>query len=109
VVCGEGSDSRCDEVTIRILDEAESDLVGGFHFYEQQDRGLGSYFLDSLYADIESLLLYAGIHEKHFGYFRMLAHRFPFAIYYLIDRDVIEIHAVLDCRRSPLWTRRRLE
>ena len=45
---------------IRILDLAERDLVEGFRFYEAQETGLGSYFLTNLYADIESLRLYAG-------------------------------------------------
>ena len=42
---------------IEILDEAESDLIEGFHFYDGQEPGLGSYFLDSLFSDIDSLLL----------------------------------------------------
>lgn len=33
---------------IRILDQAENDLVEGFHFYEPQQPGLGTYFLQSL-------------------------------------------------------------
>lgn len=36
---------------IEILDRAEQDLVEGFHFYEAQQVGLGSYFLVNLYAD----------------------------------------------------------
>ena len=47
---------------IEILDSAEKDLIDGFKFYERQSRGLGGYFLDSLFSDIESLYLYAGIH-----------------------------------------------
>ena len=39
---------------IEILDEAEADLIEGYHFYEAQDAGLGSYFLDSLFSDIDS-------------------------------------------------------
>jgi hypothetical protein len=49
---------------IEILDKAEDDLVAGFHFYEEQETGLGTYFLESLYSDIESLKLYAGIHRQ---------------------------------------------
>ena len=41
----------------------ESDLIDGFHFYETQQADLGSYFLDSLFSDIDSLLVYAGVHE----------------------------------------------
>ncbi len=42
---------------IEILDEAEADLVEGFLFYEHQENGLGWSFLDSLFSDIDSLLL----------------------------------------------------
>ncbi|HBA27458.1 MAG TPA: hypothetical protein DCY98_08730 [Nitrospinae bacterium] len=93
---------------IRILDSASQDLIKGFDFYEKQEAGLGSYFIDSLFADIDSLLVYAGIHPIHFEYYRMLSKRFPFAIYYkIIDID-ISVYAVLDCRRNPAWTRERL-
>ena len=44
---------------IDILDEAQEDLVEGFHFYEDREIGLGSYFLDCLFSDIDSLFLYA--------------------------------------------------
>jgi hypothetical protein len=65
---------------IELLDSAEKDLLNGFKFYERQSKGLGIYFLDSLFSDIESLHLYAGIHALHFGYHRLLSKRFPFAI-----------------------------
>jgi len=38
---------------IRILAAAQQDLVNGFRYYEVQETGLGSYFLDSLYEDID--------------------------------------------------------
>ena len=47
---------------IRILDSASLDLVEGFYFYENQLPGLGEYFIDSLFSDIDSLQLFAGIH-----------------------------------------------
>ncbi|HYV04695.1 MAG TPA: hypothetical protein VFB82_08925 [Blastocatellia bacterium] len=40
---------------VEILDQAEDDLIEGFHFYEAQRPGLGSSFLVSLYEDIDSL------------------------------------------------------
>ena len=93
---------------IEILDEAEQDLVDGFAFYERQSKGLGDYFLDSIFSDVESLYLYAGIHALHFGYHRLLAKRFPFAIYYRIQNEVVRVYAILDCRRDPVWLRSRL-
>ncbi len=38
---------------IQILEEAQQDLMDGFYFYENQSKGLGEYFLDSIFSDIE--------------------------------------------------------
>ena len=48
---------------IRILRSAFNDLSAGRRFYNRQGEGLGDYFLDSLFSDIDSLNLYAGIHR----------------------------------------------
>jgi plasmid stabilization system protein ParE len=94
---------------IEILDLARQDILDGIAFYEKQSEGAGRYFFHCLMADIESLHLYAGIHVKDRGYYRMLATRFPFAIYYRTEKETIKVHAVLDCRRAPTWTRKRLK
>ena len=93
---------------IEILDEAQQDLIDGYRFYQRQSAGLGEYFIDTLFADIESLHLYAGIHSTHWGYHRLLAQRFPYAVYYQVTDEVVRVYAVLDCRRSPASTRDRL-
>jgi plasmid stabilization system protein ParE len=95
-------------VRLRILDLAEADLLSGFGFYERQSAAVGWYFLDSLTAEIESLRLYAGVHRRCLGYFRMLSHRFPYAIYYRITGDEVQVWRVLDCRRDPGWIRKQL-
>jgi hypothetical protein len=46
---------------VRILPSAIADLEGGKDFYNEQGEGLGDYFIDSLFSDIDSLALYAGI------------------------------------------------
>jgi plasmid stabilization system protein ParE len=70
---------------IRLLSAAETDLEEGYRFYESQQAGLGSYFLDSLFSDIDSLAYFAGMHRLIFGYHRLLAKRFPFAVYYRLS------------------------
>lgn len=94
---------------IRILEAAREDLKAGFEFYESQAPGLGEYFLDSIQGDVKSLKIFAGIHEKANGFFRMLAKRFPFAIYYLINNNTINIYAILDCRKDPGWIAKRIK
>jgi hypothetical protein len=93
---------------LKILSATEKDLEDGYRFYELRSPGLGSYFLDSLYSDIDSLAFFAGIHQVVFGYHRLLSKRFPFAVYYRISDSEAVIIAVLDCRRSPSWIRERL-
>ncbi|MCC5941799.1 MAG: hypothetical protein JJU37_09670 [Balneolaceae bacterium] len=91
-------------MTIRILDLARDDLIDGYHFYEKQSVGLGSYFLDNLYSDIESLKFTAGAHAVTYKDFhRALSKRFPWAIYYSQRDQNVYIHAVTDCRRDPDW------
>ena len=68
-------------MSIVILPSARDDLAEGFAFYEAQGEGLGSYFLESLYSDIDSLRLFAGINRIVFGFHRLLSKRFPYAVY----------------------------
>lgn len=96
-------------MNIEILDEAQEDLIQGFRFYESQEPGLGAYFLDCLFSDIDSLLLYGGVHAVTYAYHRCLSKRFPFVIYYSLEGQLVRVHAVLDCRRNPTWVRKRLK
>lgn len=95
---------------IEILDCAADDLLSGFSFYEAQQPGLGDYFLNSLYSDIESLQLYAGIHRIAYKeYHRLLSKRFPFAVFYKLSEGTAFIHAVVDCRRDESFIQSKLK
>ncbi len=93
---------------VRVLRLALEDLAAGRRFYDQQAEGVGSYFFDSLFSEIDSLVLHGGVHRIHFGFHRLLAHRFPFAIYYRIISGEVVVFRVLDCRRDPTWIRKAL-
>lgn len=92
-----------------ILREVADDLNGGKAFYDRREPGVGDYFWDSLFADIESLIIYAGVHSKSHGLYRMLAKRFPYGIYYEVADDVAYVVAVLPMRRRPAWIERKLK
>lgn len=95
---------------VRILSSALKDLSAGRRFYQKQGEGLGDYFFDSLFSDIDSLALYGGIHRQVFGFHRMLSHRFPFAVYYKIEQEGFAVvYRVLDCRQDPAKTARNLK
>ena len=93
---------------IRLLESAKEDLKSGYRFYELQSAGLGEYFLNSVQGDVKSLCIYAGVHALTDGFYRMLAKRFPFAVYYLTERDAVNIYAIIGCRRDPNWISSRL-
>jgi plasmid stabilization system protein ParE len=95
--------------SIEITQGAQDDLLAAYWFYEHQQAGIGAYFLNSLYADIDALQISAGVHVnlQPSGAFRSLGSRFPFAIYYLLEGKQATVMAVLDTRRSPEWLRER--
>lgn len=95
---------------VRITRSAEQDPVKGYEFYESSQEGIGSYFLDSLYAEIDALALYGGIHPRHGSRLhRALAKRFPFAIYYNCHNEEIIVVAILDCRQNPASIMKRIK
>ena len=94
---------------LRILNSALEDLDRGRRFYERQGVGLGAYFFDSLFGEIDSLVLYAETHRQVFGFHRLIARRFPYGVYYRLEPgDVVVVWRVLDLRRSPSSIRKAL-
>ncbi|GAA5125638.1 hypothetical protein GCM10023212_27780 [Luteolibacter yonseiensis] len=80
-------------------------MIEGYFFYESKERGLGSYFLDTLY----SLKISGGVHRKTYqNLHRSLSKRFPFAIYYSLESETVRVKAIVDCRRNPSWIRGHL-
>ncbi len=88
---------------IQILEEAQEDIARAMLFYEKQREELCKYFLNSIMADIESLHIYCGIHIQIKNFYRLLAKRFPYSIYYKFDEEYIYVYAILDCRQNPFF------
>lgn len=80
-----------------------------FSFTKSSLRGLALTFWIHFSRISIRCYLYAGIHRVLFGSHRCVASRFPFAIYYRIEGEVIRVRAVIDCRRNPTWIRRRIK
>jgi hypothetical protein len=91
-----------------VLVEVAEDIEKARDFYDEQQPGIGDYCADSLVADIASLALYHGIHFRQFGFFCLLANRFPFGIYCREAEKETQVVAVLDMRRDPNWIRKEL-
>ncbi len=93
---------------IEIHEDALSDLKKSYWFYENQQTGLGDYFLDTVYSEIESLVVFAGIHRKIYGVYRLLVRKFPFAVYYDTTGGRVDVWSILDCRRDPKWIKTKI-
>lgn len=76
--------------------QADRDIEATFRWYENEQSGLGLEFLDELRASynriVEGPLKYQ---ELRSGIRRTLLRRFPYAIYFAIEGDVIVVLAVL--------------
>lgn len=104
----EGGVAEAFRMKVRVLRPALNDLATGRRLYDRQQEGVGDYFFDSLFSKVDSLVLYAGIHPIRFGFHRLLAKRFPYAVYYRMVGDEAIVFRILDCRRDPNWIRRVL-
>lgn len=95
-------------MNVELRDEARDDLVDGAVFFGTQSHGLDEYYLRCLREDVEELKSTGGVHEKYHGFHRSLSKRFPYAIYYLVSGELVDIVAILDCRSDPETINARL-
>ena len=87
----------------------DADVEAAFEWYESEEPGLGYKFLDELRATyyriqdgpLKYQLLRSGVR-------RALTRRFPYAVYFSIEAEVILVLAVLHAAREPAAWQRRL-
>ena len=86
---------------VEILPSAYSDLAAGRDFYDRSGSEVGEHFVRTLLADIATLAITGGSHRKVRRFHRLISKRFPYAVYYLVRDDRVEVARVLDCRFDP--------
>lgn len=92
-----------------ILESAMDDLRAGRRFYARLGgRDLGRRFLEALSETIGRLSDFGGLHVKQFGFYRALAAKFPYSVYYNVEGDAVRVYAVVDNRRNPAWVEERV-
>jgi plasmid stabilization system protein ParE len=88
--------------TYRFTSAALSEFKEATLYYEQNENGLGSAFLDEIDAAIERIQRFPQAWTKIGPRTRRCrTHRFPFGVLYQIRPDEILITAVMDLRRDP--------
>jgi len=88
---------------------AERDIEGAFAWYQNERAGLGIEFLDAI-RDVYGRIADGPFRyrELRAGIRRALVRRFPYAIYFSSEQDIVVILAVLHVHRDPTeWQKRR--
>jgi toxin ParE1/3/4 len=88
--------------------QAERDIQDAYRWHEEQRRGLGKELVAELrvafYKCTASPLVYQ---PRRGGVRRVLLRRFPYAVYFPLEEQLVEVFAVLHVRRNPSeWQRR---
>lgn len=99
---GEGAHSAAPAVRLTLRARAERDLDEAYDWYEERSSGLGDVFLRSAEACFARILRHPEIHPIAEGRVRRgRLSRFPYAVYYLIRDDRIDVVAIYHAHRRP--------
>jgi len=94
---------------LRFFPEVEDDVVAGYEWYEEKSRGLGEEFLGMFDSAVSEILRHPLLApELDRGFRRRLLRRFPYAIYYTIENNMIIVSGFFHCARDPASIRRNL-
>lgn len=88
--------------------EAESDLADTYGFYQECRLGLGDDFMLCAEEALERVLKNPFQYQDvYLGVRRVLLHRFPYCVFYVVVESKIIVLAVLHAARNPaLWKAR---
>ena len=86
---------------VRVTSDALQDVQESYDFYEQQEKGLGSYFRRCIEQDLQSLCKTAGIHSQIHGCHHVNSKVFNSIFYYRMEPHTAVVLANLDARIDP--------
>jgi len=94
----------------RFLPPAEEEVIGASLFYRAASEELGQDFLDEVQSVVDLLREQPKLGRSvGRGLRRALLKRFPFALIYAYESDIILVVAVAHQSRRPRYWRRRID
>jgi len=96
------------DYVLLVRPEARTDLLDAFHWYQEQQVGLGHDFKLCVNDALSKLEKHPSFYKKvHNDIRRVIIKKFPFGIFYIVNDNKVIILAVLHARRDPLkWKSR---
>ena len=84
------------------------DVAAAYQWYDNEAPGLGAEFLDQLLAAYDRIAGGPLQYQAHGSSIRRaLLRRFPYAVYFAVDGNLVVVLAVLHASRDPAeWQRR---
>jgi plasmid stabilization system protein ParE len=88
---------------------AEADIEGAYQWYEAQNAGLGAEFLRAVEASLGAIQRSPELYAPQYRQARrILLRRFPYAIWYIIPSEAVEVVGCFHLRRQEHRWRSRL-
>jgi toxin ParE1/3/4 len=82
--------------------EAEEDIKSAFDWYEEQQPGLGDFFIDEVDLVFDQILNSPKSYQERYKKTRInFTNRFPFGVHYSIEESRIVVLAVLHTSKDP--------
>jgi plasmid stabilization system protein ParE len=92
-----------------IAAEAEKDLAEAYQWYEKRRAGLGDDFLSAVDACVQAICRTPEMHQAIYkNYRRGLVRRFPYAVFYDYENQIVTVYCIFHTSRDPLKWRLRL-
>jgi toxin ParE1/3/4 len=90
-------------VKLSYTKRAKIDVDIAIGWYESQRSGLGLEFLECIKGTINRILENPKLYSvKHKRLRSAVIRRFPFSVFYTIERSEVVVHAVFDNRQDPV-------
>ena len=95
---------------VKFVFPAEVELDEAIEYYNYQVKGLGTEFYRDVEKGIEMIIEFPDLWTRIGKYTRRyLLKRFPYALMYTIEGDVLLISAVANTRRNPAYYKQRIK
>ena len=83
-------------------------MAEAFDWYEERQAAWGHEFLAEVHAALRAIADNPLLHQLLYkNVRRILTHRFPYKVFFIIEADQVEVIAVIHARRRPrVWQKR---